>query len=165
MAEIIAQNSKKSGRVILAIVLVIVAVAIVYFIWNSFGAVKPVAVETPVISPAGNKLPEGFLSGLPIESGVEFKESYSTAYPTDKTKVQRTVSYYSSKDMSQTFQLFLDYVQSNNWTIINKDEGLTLIKFLYARKDGNDLNLTFVQDQTVKKVLVTISYLTSAASK
>lgn len=162
MAEIIVQNSKKSSKLFLVIGIIIIILVVAYFVWQGVFDKNGLSniVNNPQIVSSGDQLPEGFLENLPIESNVEFKESYTASYPQDETKIQRTVSYYSSQTLDQAFTNFSDYIATNNWTVLNKTENSTM-KFIYATQGENELNISLATDEIAQKILVTISYLES----
>jgi flagellar basal body-associated protein FliL len=161
MAEIIAQNPKKSNKLLIVIIIIVIILVAAYFVWQNLSKEDNLSdVNNPQIVSSGNKLPDGFLSGLPIESNVEFKEAYTASYPGSDNKIQRTVSYYSSQDLTQAFKVFSDYITANKWTIVNKIENSTM-KFVYAKQGENELNISLAKDDLTQKVLVTISYLGS----
>lgn len=162
MAEIIVQNSKKSAKWLVAVGAIIVILVAACLIWQEFSKENNLSNinSNPQIISSEGQLPDGFLEGLPIESNVEFQESYTASYPQDETKIQRTVSYYSSKSLDQAFVDFSQYITTNDWTILNKTENSTM-KFVYAKKGDDELNISLATDMMTQKVLITISYLES----
>ncbi len=159
MAEIIAQNPKKSNkllRVLIVVVVIIIFAGLVYYLWTNYGDMLMGGAE-PEISFVGQEMPEGFLSGLPIESGAVLKDSYAVDYGAGQP-VQRTISYHSERSIEANFANFLNYATDNGWEIINQDGSDPAVKSFYAVKDKGTLNFTVSQEVATNKILVTITY-------
>ena len=159
MAEIIAQNPKKVNkllRILVIVVVIIIFVGLVYYLWTNYGDLLTGKTEPEIFS-VGQEMPEGFLSGLPIESGAVLKDSFTADYGAGNP-VQRTISYHSQKSIDANFQNFLNYATNNGWEVINQDETNPGLKAFYAVKDKGEFNFTVNQEMATNKILVTITY-------
>ena len=159
MAEIIVQNPKKLNklfRVLIIVAVIIIFAGLGYYLWKNYGGVFTKGTQ-PEISYSGQEVPDGFLSGLPIESGAVLKDSLSVDYGASNP-VQRTISYHSQKSIDSNFQNFLNYATNNGWEIINQDETNPGLKTFYAVKEKGELNFTVSQEIATNKILVTITY-------
>lgn len=88
--------------------------------------------------------PEGFVSDVPLEEGIFFEQSYSFEYPEQK---QLSVVFYSSKSAKENFDLYVNYIQENNWMTLNTYESEKLFS-LYAVRENNNLNVTISDEST-----------------
>lgn len=100
------------------------------------------------------KLPQGFPAFIPVETKDAF-ESYSASYPERKI-TQYTVSYKTSKTVSEKYDEYLSFMTKNGFTFSNdgqnKETGT-----LYGTKNGDDLLV--VVSKSEDKTSVQISYL------
>lgn len=160
MAEIIAQNSKKLNKllgILLVVVVIIIFVGLGYYLWKNYGGIFTKELQ-PEIYYAGQDLPDGFLSGLPIESGAVLKDSFTADYG-EGNPVQRTISYNSQRSIETNFENFLDYAVNNNgWEVVNQNDTNPGLKSFYAVKGQGELNFTVSQEIATNKILVTITY-------
>lgn len=62
-----------------------------------------------------NQTPPGMPAGLPIESGAEFVNSYTTEAVTGPKQATRV--YYSSKSSSDLEADFSNYLKNNSWKV------------------------------------------------
>jgi len=162
MAEIIAQNPKKATkllRILIIVIVIIVLIGVGYYLWKNYGEQWGLTKEAqPEISSSGNKLPPGFLEGLPIEAGVVLKDSQTADYGAGEPLL-RTISYYSTKTVDADFQDFLSYATANGWSVVNKNDSALAMKSFYATKGENALNVVIGQEALTNKILVTITFL------
>ncbi|MDP2855602.1 MAG: hypothetical protein Q8N90_00575 [bacterium] len=159
MAEIIAQNPKKLNKllgILIVVVVIIIFAGLGYYLWKNYGGVFTKGTQ-PEISFAGQDMPDGFLSGLPIESGAVLKDSFAVNYG-EGNPVQRTISYHSQRSIETNFKNFLNYANNNGWKVINQNQTNTGLKTFYAVKDGGELNFAVNQEIAINKILVTITY-------
>ena len=164
MAEIIAQNPKKASkllRILIIVVVIIILIGVGYYLWTNYGEQWGLARKTqPEISSAGQDMPDGFLSGLPIESGAVLKDSFTADYG-EGNPVQRTISYYSRRSVENNFKNFLDYANNNGWEVVNQNDTNPGLQAFYAVKDKGELNFTVSREIATNKILVIITFVES----
>jgi hypothetical protein len=154
MAEIIIESPKKSKKWlwILLIIIIIIAVGVFYYFWKiadkNSEAINP--NDTQIV--IGGELPEGFPSGLPIESGA-ILQSQETTF---EGGVVQSVSYASSQSLEKIFTEYSGYISANDWVVVNKqEEGDNY--FIFATKDSASLNISASQEME-GQIFVIIAY-------
>lgn len=154
MAEIIIENPKKSKKWlwILLIIIILIAVGVFYYFWKIADKTPEVINSNNTEVVIGGELPEGFPSGLPIETGA-ILQSQETQF---EGRVLQSVSYASSGSLEKIFTEYSDYISVNGWIVVNRQaEGDNY--FIYATKDSASLNINITQE-LVEKVFVIIAY-------
>lgn len=148
--------------------LVFVLLALAFVIWSkkndgnlfkSSETVEDIGSGKTLVTSEEGKVISGFPRELLLERGVEVLKSYSINSSNDKT-IQPVVEYYSELSLSENIIKFGSYLKENNWTIINepKEENYPVASF-YARKDNQELNLTFSVEEENSALKVIISYV------
>jgi flagellar basal body-associated protein FliL len=153
MAEIIIESPKKSKKWlwILLIIIVIIAVGVFYYFWK-IADKNPGVVDSNTQVVISGELPEGFPSGLPIESGA-ILQSQETQF---EGGVVQSVSYSSTQSLRKIFTEYFDYVSANDWVVVNKqEEGDNY--FIFATKDSSSLNISISQE-IEGQIFVIIAY-------
>lgn len=111
----------------------------------------------PVITRAAEKtLPDGFLKEIPLGEEIKITESYSAVYPNSTAK-QATISFASEKTLKENYEFYKKWAEENKWQIANQENSAAL-KFLYLKKDGQDINITITEGLDKSKAKVSISY-------
>jgi len=162
------EENKSNKNVVILVIAVIVLVAIAYFLTKGYSSqrqntVAPqegpqitkenVVVKNTNLGAAGtaeSKLPEGFPSGIPVETaGV--MESYSAVYQ-DRGLTQYAVSFTTDKSVVAVFGEYDLYMKNAGYAFgpEGRDEARY---FLYGTKNNDDMSVaissregqTFVQ--------------------
>ena len=95
-----------------------------------------------------------FPEGFPIEAGGG--ESGYRYVPANSSQQQSTIEYVSTQTFSQTAAVFENYLEENEFSIINRVDEPDFA-FFYATKDGNGLSITLQEIDGETKV--SVSYL------
>lgn len=102
-----------------------------------------------------NRVPEGFLTAIPIEKGAVIEQSYIIDYSEQK---QRTIVFESEKTLLENQKIYTDYLLNNQWIISHNAAYENLVSF-YASKDLNDINIVIIFNEVNKKTKIDISVL------
>lgn len=98
--------------------------------------------------------PAGFPQDIPLESG-NLVESATTQYPREDAR-QLSLSYLSSKTMTQKYAEYKNYMEQTGYQITEGSAGSSL-KTIWGTKEN--ANLTVVVSSKEGKTLVQLSYL------
>jgi len=154
MAEIIIESPKKSKKwlwILMIILIIIIAAGVFYYFWK-IADKNPGVVDSNTQVVISGELPEGFPSGLPIESGA-ILQSQETQF---EGGAVQSVSYASSQSLRKIFTEYSDYVSANDWVVVNKqEEGNNY--FIFATKDSASLNISISQEME-GQIFVIIAY-------
>jgi hypothetical protein len=135
--------------VVLVVIFCVVAFFLYFFISRYFQQNKGTVVEKSVtatstlsISPSKKEhlpsLPPSFPSTIPVEKNLTLSQSYELNYEKQK---QSTVVFISSKTVAQNYTLYLSTLKQQGW-VIAKEYSKPNVSFIYARKDGDEINVT-----------------------
>ena len=112
-------------------------------------------VVAPPVSPAESLLPHmvdlGTMTAstdlpadLPVENSAGFEQNYHLQYLKAK---QGTVVFRSTKTMKENYALYLDYLKTHDWSVVNTYQGDT-VSSLYAATSTKTMNITISTDTT-----------------
>lgn len=144
---------------ILLIILTALMVGVILFVTVKFGreylsnsmetmtGVPSKDADTPKSFPEPAKIefvdrfPTDFPADIPVEKEFKLTQSYTLDYPDQK---QLSIVFPSMKTVKENFAFYSDYVKKEGWTIVNQEEGDSL-SFLYATKEGMEMNITITE--------------------
>ncbi len=153
-------NYRNILLVISGIAILVVATLLLYS-WsekNKNVATNDVATNiVPKRTDFGAKAPNDFPTDIPVEEGVNLKQSYSLNYVGQK---QLTIVFLSTKTVKENYALYTGFFEKQQWNISNKYESEKLSS-IYGTKESNDINVTISYDSDVDsaKSQVSISVL------
>jgi flagellar basal body-associated protein FliL len=154
MAEIIIESPKKSKKwlwILMIILIIIIAAGAIYYFWSASKIIEEKNPDNTQVV-IGGGLPEGFPSGLPIESGA-ILQSQETKF---EGGVVQSVSYASGQSLRKMFTEYSAYISANDWIVVNKqEEGDNY--FIFATKDSTSLNISISQEME-GQIFVIIAY-------
>ncbi|MDP3763951.1 MAG: hypothetical protein Q8Q92_04970 [bacterium] len=113
-----------------------------------------VMVENTLMTGGVLLAPAGFPQEIPLEGG-EILESATTQYPEQNTK-QLSVSYQSSKTITQKYAEYRDYMTASGYQITKEGAG-SPAKIIFGTKNNADLSV--VVSSSEGGTLVQLSYL------
>ena len=119
---------------------------------------KTVLVEnTPMIDGALS-LPGGFPQDIPLETG-NLIESATTYYPEQNVR-QLSLSYWSSRTMTEKYAEYKNYMTTSGYKITEEDTNAP-VRAIFGVKE--DRNLSVAISSREGKTLVQLSYLLKSA--
>lgn len=153
-------------RKILLSVLGVAVVVGAYYLISEYGGIKPARQSTNQSKEkdfsvakkevAANQAPSGFPSDVPIEAGATIIQNYEADVSDGRHQATRV--FQSSKTVAQNYQLYLDFLTKNGWTVSNKSETETIAS-LYAVKAGSELTVSITKNSVTGVVTVDLSAL------
>lgn len=155
-------GEQKDNHTALAVILIIVLVAIGYFVFKSLnlnitgdGRATTMPDGNLITLAEENGVVSDFPKEIPIEEGAEISESYSINYVNDDKNLP-VVSYASNLSLAENLDRFGTYMKENGWTVLHQAEANKNVTFYYGKRGEEDLNVTF--DNSGEKVFVTAAY-------
>ena len=160
-------------KLLISIFIVATVFIILYFYFQSQKSVQTIetspatdiTVNTKTISVSteakktefGAKPAPDFPTNIPLEQGVNVKQSYGLDYIGQK---QLTFVFVSMKTLKENYALYADFLKKDTWTISNKYESEKLAS-LYGIKGNNEINVTVDANSSsdVAKSMISISVL------
>lgn len=115
--------------------------------------IKEIQVTTTPVDP--KKLPEGFLSSVPIEKGAKITQNYNAV--SEDGRVQATRTFETKKSLIENFKIYEDYLKNNDWQI-DSTVDQTSFKMLFGKKDGSTLQISMSENSLTKIRSVNISF-------
>ncbi len=157
-----------SKKIIVALVIIVVIIMVAYLLFLLLTQTKPEAVNetgkitepkaaatTPQITQAKpDQLPENFPKTIPLNGKEKITQAYDANYAgtaQSQTATQSSVIFKSDKSMTENYAFYTQWAKDNGYEIINQANQENL-KFVYLRKDSEDINITIIPDS------VNISY-------
>lgn len=161
-----SMSTKKITAVFIAVIVLALALGLYFLLltstWpkavNRAGKTvepKPAAAAPQITEAAAGQLPQGLPPTLPLYGQGKIIKSYDASYA-DSAK-QAAVVFQSDKSMKASYDYYVKWAKDNGWQIINQADGETL-KFVYLRKNGQDINLTITKGPDQAKVKISVSY-------
>jgi len=138
-----------------------IVVGVTFYVYKNLRTTSQTASSTVAQEPQktdfGTSVSSDFPTDIPIEEGVQVDQSYGLNYVEQK---QLTIVFLSTKTVEDNYALYADFLEKQNWNVVNKYESTKLSSF-YATKESNDINVTISGNSlaTSTKSQVSISVL------
>ena len=160
-------------KLLISIFIVATVFIVLYFYFQSQKSVQTIESSSPTANiintktasasaepkkiEFGAKPAPDFPTNIPLEQGVNVKQSYGLDYIGQK---QLTFVFVSMKTLKENYALYSDFLKKDTWTISNKYESEKLAS-LYGIKGNNEINVTVDANSSsdVAKSMISISVL------
>lgn len=100
--------------------------------------------DEPKKTEFGDKLPTGFPVSIPLEQDIHWDQNYSLDYSGWK---QFTTIFSSRETVKKNYDLYTEFLKKDEWTISDTHES-DEVSSLHALKERNELNATFLRNQS-----------------
>ena len=111
--------------------------------------------DEPTRVESGNDVPEAFPTELILEENLVVNEGYTLQYLENQ---QVTVTFLSQKTVTEVYEAYTSYLESNAWAVMRSSE-VDTIASIYALKRNDDLNVTISRLPEDESTTVTLSLI------
>jgi hypothetical protein len=114
-------------------VFVVLVIVLIFGLWRAeerSGGLAQNQGQTPASATSPIQLVPQFPSGLIVDSNAQIVSSYATNYSASLN--QYSTEWYSAMSVADIYNAYINYFQSNGWTITNRQTNYSNSRGLYA---------------------------------
>lgn len=155
------RKQQNNDRFVWVLVVLLVITATVFFFFGPGQQYKNQVIQNftgqpgvPVYAPQGGLI-SGFPKSLILDAQAQVSGSYGISYSSDTN--QYTAEWNSPNSMENLYNVYLNYLQSNQWQIVNRSTQYPNSKGLYATSGSADVSVAITAQVNGSHVI--LSYL------